>query len=185
MIEEYISDRWGDSSPAALFKHYSSMQTKHIFARAICLTAAVLLSTACSSRKDVAVNSQIADSQSWEAPSSIQGSTVVWHDTDGSERKELYTAIRNPKTGLTPDGYDCPYDGAFFAKELDIDEGGQYWGYDYKKTGRNTGVLYSYGSESGTAYFLNFDSATTGTASYQGGGEGDTWEGSGLRFTIE
>ncbi len=36
-----------------------------------------------------------------------------------------------------------------------------------------------------TTYSLLFESATTGTATYRGEGEGLNWKGSGIRFTIK
>lgn len=170
------------------------MKTKYIITKATLASATVLLlGTACSSHKSTPAH-QPAINQNWEAPTTLIGKTVVWDYThakcyycsdghwrlesrDNNIETEYYTAIRN--TGVSPEGADIA-GGRFLVKK-----GYGHTGYDYSKIGRTTGRVVTYASESDTIMILHFDTPTTGTATYTGSGEGDTWKGSGIRFIIK
>lgn len=175
------------------------MKTKYIITKATLASATVLLlGTACSSHKSTPAH-QPAINQNWEAPATLMGKTVVWDyshatsyesedggqwsviRTDNSIETEDFTSIRN--MGINPEGNLSRHgvkNGTYLVKNH-----GKYSGYDYKQTGRDTGTLTIYGWEDMTTYSLLFDTATTGTATYQGEGEGTYWKGSGVRFSIK
>lgn len=158
----------------------------------------LLLGTACSSHKPTPAH-QPAINQNREAPATLMGKTVVWdyshakcyldegdghwclNSRDNNIETEVFTSLRN--TGIDSEGNLSRHgvrSGTYLVKNH-----GKYSGYDYKQTGRNTGTLTIYGWEDMTTYSLLFDTATTGTATYQGEGEGTYWKGSGVRFSIK
>lgn len=182
------------------------MKTQYTIARAALASATVLLlGTACSSHKSTPAH-QPAINQNREAPATLMGKTVVWdhshakcyeceyggqwsvirtdnsiESTDNSIETEVFTSLRN--TGIDSEGNLSRHgvkNGTYLVKNH-----GKYSGYDYKQTGRNTGTLTIYGWEDMMTYSLLFDTATTGTATYQGEGEGTYWKGSGVRFSIK
>lgn len=171
------------------------MKIHTYFTQSIIVTITALLGTACSSRKAAPVAQQPIANQNGEAPATIKGKTFVWDYTQARcytdygngkwepvrEKNNIiidsFTSMRN--TGVDPNGCDTG-SGPYLSKR-----GDQYFAYDYKKTGNNKGLLTTGGYEDSTTYSLHFDSATTGTASYKGDGEGMAWKGSGLRFAVK
>lgn len=175
------------------------MKTKYIITKATLAFATVLLlGTACSSHKSVPAG-QPAINQNSGAPAALMGKTIVWDYThaalyegedgeplslvhrDNNIVTEAFTSIHN--TGIDSEGNRSTHgvrSGTYLVKSNN-----KYSGYDYMKTGHNSGTLTIYGWEDMTTYSLHFDSADTGTATYSGEGEGANWKGSGIRFAIK
>ena len=57
--------------------------------------------------------------------------------------------------------------------------------YNYTKTGVKTAKIEEFGYENGTEYILNFETETSGTLSYDGGGECEAWNARNVKFTIK
>lgn len=175
------------------------MQRKYIISQATAVVVTAMLVSACSSHKNAPAG-QSSIRQDSTSPATLMGKTIVWDYTHASRYEgeyggplslmpknndnittETFTSMRN--TGIDPEGNLSTHgvrSGTYLVKSNN-----KYSGYDYMKTGRNTGTLTIYGWEDATTYSLRFDSATTGTASYKGGGEGMAWKGSGLRFAVK
>ena len=133
-----------------------------------------------------------------QSPASIAGKTIVfdysnadsyerdfdssWKRTQASHGIEIttYVSTRNTRRGQ---GYDVG-DGHYLAYKT-ADNQTSATSYDYKKTGIATAEIVEPGYEWETTYTLTFDSATTGTVTTSGGGEGMEWKASGIRFTIK
>lgn len=76
-------------------------------------------------------------------------------------------------------------EGHFLAREHHSDGTTGNVSFDYRKTAADTVEIELPGFEWGTTYTLRFETPTSGTAAYNGCGEGEEWKGNGIKFNLK
>ncbi len=135
-----------------------------------------------------------------QSPDSLVGKTIYFNYANASRALsgnggETWNTVRDSSTissirfSNTPNNKrnqgEGVGEGHFLSYQTMSDGGKSTTSYDYKKADAKTAKIVFPGYEWETTYTLNFETPTSGTASYHGSGEGEEWKGSGIKFNIK